>query len=83
MHVHFALDPANYVASSRDEKFSCFGNVKFEVPIRHLLKDVEQAAGYTSLEIRRKSKMESRMRKLSVYSWYFKSFTSSAYPSAH
>lgn len=38
MHVHFALDPANYVASSRDEKFSSFGNVKFEVPIRHLLR---------------------------------------------
>ena len=63
MYFHFALGPANYVASSRDEKYFCFGNVKFKVPIRHLLKDVEQAAGYTSLEIRRKSKMDSRMRK--------------------
>ena len=63
MYFHFALGPANYVASSRDEKYFCFGNVKFEVQIRHLLKDVEQAAGYTSLEIRRKSKMDSRMRK--------------------
>ena len=83
LYFHFALGPANYVASSRDEKYSCFGNVKFEVPIRHLLKDVEQAAGNTSLEIRRKSKMESRMRRSSGCSWYFKSFTSSAYPSAH
>lgn len=52
LYFHFALGPANYVASSRDEKYSCFENVKFEVPIRHLLKDVEQAAGNTSLEIR-------------------------------
>lgn len=33
----------------------CFGHGTFEKPINHLSRDVEEAAGYTSLKIRERS----------------------------
>ena len=48
------ISPLLFFPVTLKETF-CFGHGRFEKPINHLSKDVEEAAGYTSLKIRERS----------------------------